>query len=662
MTAMRLLTVDVESFWDTDYSLSRMSPLEYVMHPRFELQMMSIKYDDLPTDVFVGKEIEPVCRKIKWDEHMVVGHNLSGFDAYVLAYRLGIRPRMWGCTLAMARPLYAKQSGLSLDALCRFLGIGRKSDTASQALVQTKGKRLANFTQAELNALITRNREDADLDRELFRRLRPHFPGAELWQIDAIIRMRTEPRFVLDTDVLDTAASIERSNKHKAVLDLARKLGVSTTDEDGESISEDAIYEHVRAQLASAQQFSDLLERLGVEVPLKPSPKDPNKLIPALAKTDEAFLALQEDPDETVAAAARCRLAVKSTLLETRIEKFKTAGTLAGGRLPIPLRFCGADTTGRDSGEEYNPQNMTRIDPDRPKTSDALRLSLRAEKDHLIGVSDQSNIELRVNHFLWKVPSSMQLYQADPAKADLYRAFAADSLFLIPPEKIIKSQRQVGKVAQLGLGFGAGAVTFQRVARIQGGIKMPLQPVEGEDTLSASQVVQAWRGAYDPIVQGWKTCGRALRAIALGHEQAVDPWGLVHTCREGLVLPSGRLIRYPDLREEEDGKWPDGRPKRSWFYAHGRHKARLTGPKVCENIVQALARDSIFDCAVEFFRRTQLRPILRVHDELVYMFLARLAQELLQELQAVMRTPPKWWPQLVVWSEGDVAESYGLAK
>ena len=38
------------------------------------------------------------------------------------------------------------------------------------------------------------------------------------------------------------------------------------------------------------------------------------------------------------------------------------------------------------------------------------------------------------------------------------------------------------------------------------------------------------------------------------------------------------------------------------------------------------------------------------------------AVPLLGTLQGVMRKPPLWWPQLTVWSEGDVADTYGAAK
>lgn len=100
---------------------------------------------------------------------------------------------------------------------------------------------------------------------------------------------------------------------------------------------------------------------------MKMSPTNPDKQVPALAKTDEAFLKLQEHSNPIVAAAARARLEVKSTLLETRLEAFIRAADACGGMLPVPLKYAGADTTGRWSGEQYNMQNLPRIGP-KPKT------------------------------------------------------------------------------------------------------------------------------------------------------------------------------------------------------------------------------------------------------------------------------------------------------
>lgn len=644
---MRLAVIDFETYWAAEHSLTKMLPMAYVMHPDTELISCSIKINHYPTDVFFGEpEIRRVLHKLDWSDTLVVAHNMSGFDAMILSWRLGIRPKMWGCTLAMARAIHSKTTGNSLAKLVEHHGLGVKDSTA---LVQTKGKRLAEFTPAELDAMKTYNRDDTEQCHALFHRLKQYYTAKELWHIDATIRMLVEPKFVVNDALLETALSVERDQKRKHILSLARHL--RTTGLGSEAVADaggvDALEEAVRADLASAPKFAKLLTSLGVEVPVKPSPTNPENTVPALAKTDEAFLNLQAHDNPIVAAAARARLAVKSTLLETRIQAFLNASTPLQGRLPVPLHYCGADTTGRWSGWAYNCQNLPRINPKAPRVADALRNCMAAPPGHKVVVADLSGIELRVNHFLWKVRESMDLYTADP-EADLYRAFAA-ARYGVQPEDVTKDQRQLAKVAQLGLGFGAGWRTFQKVAKLMGGLDLP------DD--EAESVTVAWRTQYAEIVQGWRTCHAALQAIYERSEEAVDPWGLLTTCPEGIRLPGGRLIRYPDLRQEQDkdGKW-------EWWYGRGRHKARIYAGKVTENCVQALARDVIADNAFDFFRESRLRPALMVHDELVYIVPDADAQSALDTLQRIMRTPPKWWPQLVTWSEGDIAKTYGAAK
>ena len=167
-----------------------------------------------------------------------------------------------------------------------------------------------------------------------------------------------------------------------------------------------------------------------------------------------------------------------------------------------------------------------------------------------------------------------------------------------------------------------------------------------------------WRRGHVEIVRGWYPLNEMIPAIADGRKLAIDPKGLLWTSKEGIVLPSGRIIRYPDLRQEVNPY--SGRTE--WVYAHGRHKAKLYGGKADENCVQALARDVIADYTLDFYKATRLTPALMVHDELVYVVPDADAQPLLDTLQAIMRTPPTWWPELITWSEGDIADSYGAAK
>jgi hypothetical protein len=238
---------------------------------------------------------------------------------------------------------------------------------------------------------------------------------------------------------------------------------------------------------------------------------------------------------------------------------------------------------------------------------------------------------------------------AENPEADLYRAFAA-TIHGCTPEEVTKLQRQAAKVAQLQLQFGSGWKRYQEVAAIPWGLVLSDE--------EAMNTTYGYRRFYTEIVDGWKACHDALPYIAAGQRYAIDPWGFCHTEKDAIVLPSGRRIRYPDLRQEFDSK--SGRTE--WVYGHGRNKARIYAGKITENIVQALARDSVFDCTIDFYKLTGLRPQLRLHDELVYVVDEDKAAALLATLQGVMRTPPKWWPELVVWSEGDIADTYGAAK
>lgn len=814
---MRTCVTDVETWWSTEHSLSKMNPMVYCTHPETEIISLAIKFDDYPTDVIFGEDkIKAALSKIDFTNTLVIGHNLSGFDSMILAWRLGVKPKLWGCTLAMARPIHEITVGKSLAKLVEHYGIGIKDNSA---LLNTKGRHLADFTPEEVDAMRTYNKADAEQCYALFQKLKPHYTAKEMWHIDASIRQLVEPVFELDVNLLRDTLRAERSQKSAIVLDLAEKMGINVEGDIG------AVEEVVTAQLASAPKFTLLLNKLGVEVPTKPSPTNPNQRIPAIAKSDSSFLKLLEHPDDAVANAARARLAIKSTLLETRITAFAEASKAAGGKLPIPINYCGATVSGRDSGWSYNPQNLPRVLQGVPKLTDALRNSMKAPAGHKVVVADLSGIELRVNMFLWKVPYAMELFAADPEKADLYKTLASEVLG-VPYDEIVKMQRQAGKAMHLGCftedtnvvtsngckrivdvkgtdlvwdgeswvrhsgliyqgkksvasfkgvsatldheilterGWAAWGEVCTNNRLYQSALSLATSPSSmvginqnskwtapitikgtppatygsstGPETQRTAEQSKASNGAslnsnaktpvYDllncgpnnrftvltddgpivvhncgfglgspekyvavaktmaqivvsledavlhiagyrqkhpEIVEGWKECGRSIADIANGIERAIDPWGLCWTCKEGIRLPSGRLIRYPDLRQEYDGTWPDGRPKQTWKYGSGRNTAYLTGPKVDENIVQALARDVLKDYKVQVFQLTGRRSALDVHDELVYVVPEQSAQEHLDFVQSIMRQPPKWWPELVTWSEGSYDDTYGAAK
>jgi hypothetical protein len=188
------------------------------------------------------------------------------------------------------------------------------------------------------------------------------------------------------------------------------------------------------------------------------------------------------------------------------------------------------------------------------------------------------------------------------------------------------------------------------VAKLMGGVDIT------ED--ESRDIVNRWRDTYSEITQGWRTCHGALPTIMRGATgKAVDPWGMVYPVAEGLKTPKG-IIRYPDLRTERN----EDDNRMEFIYGNGRNKARIYAGKIDENIVQHLARCVIADNALTVQKVSGLDPALMVHDELVYVVPEDEAQPILDVVQKVMRTPPLWWPELVTWSEGDIADTYGDAK
>ena len=145
-------------------------------------------------------------------------------------------------------------------------------------------------------------------------------------------------------------------------------------------------------------------------------------------------------------------------------------------------------------------------------------------------------------------------------------------------------------------------------ARAQYGLR--LSPEE------AKMGVDNWRARY-PEITANDTGGGAVRGGTALHRRRRQaphrPLGLLTTEKDAIVGPSGRRIRYPNLRQEWVDQWQtiDGvrvKKKRAWVYDDMRKLVYPYGGKVDENIVQFLARDIVFGQILEFFKKTGMRP------------------------------------------------------
>lgn len=554
---MRLFWYDYETFWHrkTKHSLTNMHPVEYVMTPKTEIQVLTGCFDNGPVITIIGEQnIREFFDSQTWCDTFMIAHNGNLFDHMITAWRFNVKPAMWGDTLSMGAPIFGMTAGGSLKKMAEALNVGKKG---SLDATQTEGLYVKDWTPEMLESIKQYAGQDTLLCRAIFRKLYPLTPTRELRLIDLTCRMLVDPGFDCDLDGLREALIEEQERKLNALKSIANVMGVTDI-------------ETMQKSLMSNPQFADLLARFDVECPRKISPTTGRETL-ALSKTDQAFLDLLEHDNPIVAAAAQARLGAKSTILESRIKTFITmAEQHPANKMPIALNYWGA-STGRWSGAmKANQQNLPRVPRDKDgtiidKPTNILRTSLIAPPGYKVVVADLSGIELRVNLALWKVQYAMELYAADP-EADLYRAFAA-RFYSITPEAVSKTQRQFAKMMMLGLGYGMSAGKFRITSQQQG-----TQLTQDE----ADHAVATWREIHSDIVQGWNRCGDAIKCMARGTYLEIDPWKHCTTDKEIIHTPHS-CLRYPDLRREEDKETG----KSNWVYGQGRNKRKIYGALAC---------------------------------------------------------------------------------
>jgi len=401
--------------------------------------------------------------------------------------------------------------------------------------------------------------------------------------------------------------------------------------------------------LASNQQFAAALEALGVAVPTKIS-KTTGKVAYALAKNDQDFAALLGHSDSRVNALVEARLAIKSTIDETRAERLLKVAELTGGWLPVPLNYCGASQTARLAGsEKLNLQNLGR--------NSGIRHAVEAPEGFVVLAADLSNIELRVN-----LTAAGQADAVNKLRSgeDLYCDFAS-VLYGRPISKADKTERTVGKVAQLSLGYGSGADTFKQMLWVMGG-----GMVVSRD--EAKRIVDTYRTAHPFVPNMWASLkGWAYQATYGGVAYVPTYHAPVTFDNGGVTLPSGFKIKYPNLRAEKRvGK--DGNTENSLGYTRYGGKAGSDGFSYAwhgvfaENCGQGLAAEVLWDMIVRIHQRYGVWPALQVHDEIVFVIPESRADEVKAGILEIMHQSPLWWTNLPVAAEAAYGKSYGDAK
>ena len=608
---MDIITLDFETYYDKDYSLSKITTEEYIRDPRFQVIGVGVKVNDGKTKWFTGPHgyIKQELAEYDWTNSAVLAHNMM-FDGAIMSWRFNIRPKVLFDTLCMARAIHGVEKSASLKALAENYAVGEKGTEVLDA----KGKRRNDFTEEELTAYGRYCVNDVDLTYDIFNiMMASGFPKSELKLIDLTLRMFTEPTLELDRERLE--AHLQKTQVMKE--DLLRSAGV----ED-------------KADLMSNPKFAALLGKFGVPCPMKISPTTGNMTY-ALAKSDQGMKDLLEHDDPQVQALAAARLGVKSTLEETRTQRFID---IAGrGLLPVPVRYYAAHTGRWGGDDKINLQNL----PSRGPNAKALKKCIVAPEGYSIVESDSSQIEARMLAWLAGQDDVVETFAS---RGDVYKKMAS-AIYNVDEADVTKDQRFVGKTTVLGAGYGMGGEKFQLALKNSG-----VDITKGE----AAKIIGIYRETNDMISNMWKQAGTMLRYMVRGDAMPFGKDGVlgVNTYEPGIVLPNGLLIRYDELEEAENEK---GGTEYSYKTRIGR--TRIYGGKVVENVTQALARLIIGEQMLRISKK--YRVVLTVHDSIVCCVPDDEAEACKAYVEECMRWVPAWAEGLPVDCEAGIGKNYG---
>ncbi|EBO3251373.1 DNA polymerase [Salmonella enterica subsp. enterica serovar Tennessee] len=622
------------------------------------------------------------------DESVLIYAHNSHFDRTVLRHahpRLTPDVTRWRDTMVQA---LAHGLPGALGALCEVLGVPQDKSKGKEgkSLIQLfckprpKNSKLRRATSKthpeEWRRFVAYAGLDIEAMREVYKRLpKWNYQGTELalWHRDQQINDRG-----VCMDVQLAQAAIEAVDLEQKRL--AKRTQVMTDGEVQAATQRDALIKHI-------------VESYGVELP------DMQR------STLERRIT---DPD--LPSAVKELLAIRLQASTTSTSKYKSLmkGVSSDGRLRGTLQFCGASRTGRWAGRLFQPQNLPRPSLEQEQidegiealkagcadllfdnimelTSSALRGCIMAPPGKKLVVSDLSNIEGRKLAWLageqWKLNAFREYDEG--TGPDLYKLAYARA-FNISPDNVDKYQRQIGKVMELGLGFGGGVAAFLTFALVYGldldelaNAALPNIPrdvireakswydesVKRKSTYGLSERVfiacdslkRLWRRAHPETCDFWYELERTVRA-AIATPQKTLYCGYLKIRRDGawlrIQLPSGRALCYPSPSIEKGNITYQGVNS----YSRKWQRLKTYGGKLVENVTQAAARD-VLAGNIPLIEDAGYSIVLTVHDEVICE--APDTDDFNDKaLSALLSTNPEWAPDIPLNAGGFEAYHY----
>ena len=659
MAEIKTLSCDIETFSSVD--LAKCGVYRYAESEDFEILLFAYSVNEGPVqvvDVACGEEVpEEILAALTDDSVEKWAYNCQ-FERVCLSYWLRrnhpqhfssysipedsvggyLDPSAWKCSRVwgayMGLPLSLKGVGavLKLDAqkmeegadlikyFCKPCRPTKKNGGRTRNLPRHDPEKWKLFKKY--------NARDVEVELGIKARL-AKFPMPDfVWDEYHLDQEINDRGILVDMTLVERAIEIDAKTKHS----LRSRMQETTGLENPNSVT----------------QMKDWLSGKGIE---------------AESLDKKAVKEMLPDADEDVADVLACR----QQLAKASVSKYRAMqkAVCADGRARGMFAFYGANRTGRWAGRIIQLQNLPQNHMDDLEEarslvrdgnfealelmydnipnvlSELIRTAFVPKPGYKYIVSDFSAIEARVLSFLAGEQWRIQTFKDGK---DIYCA-SASQMFGVPVEKhgVNSHLRQKGKIAELALGYGGSVGALRAMGALEMGLtEEELQPL-----------VASWRQANPRITRFWWDVDAAVKKAVI-YKTSVEARGFRFYYQSGMLfidLPSGRRLSYvkPKIGVNRFGSESvtyEGINLGKWT------RLETYGPKVVENIVQAVSRD-ILAYAMKTLRHSFI--VGSVHDELIIECSPGVS------LQAVCdqmgRTPP-WISGLLLRADGYECQFY----
>ena len=534
-----------------------------------------------------------------------------------------LSPCSWRCTMVWTAYMGLP---LSLAAVGSVLGLEGQKMTEGKALIRRFSVPPFHEPAGDKWELFkSYNRRDVEVEMTIQKRLSKYPVPQSVWDEYVLDQEINDRGIRLDMPLVENAVKMDATTKEKLTDRLKALTGLENSN--------------------SVVQMKEWLKAHGVET------ESLDK------KSVTALLKIAHAPISNV-------LALRQQLAKSSVKKYQTMQNTvcSDDRARGMFQFYGANRTGRFSGRHIQLQNLPRnylIDLEcarglvRQGNYAALEMLYESVPDVLSQltrtafipkegrkfiVADFSAIEARVLSWLAKEKWRMDIFAKN---GDIYCATARRMFHC----NVVKHGenghlRQYGKVAELSSGYGGSVGALKAFGALESGMK--------EDELKP--LVDAWRAANPNIVDFWWAVDRAAKECIKERSKTVTH-GIQFICQSGMMfieLPSGRRLAYAKPRIGENKFGGESITYMGLTTAKKWERIESYGPKLVENITQAISRD-ILCYAIQSLRHMDI--VAHIHDELVIECEECASFSAVCEQMA--RTPP--------WAEGLLLRADGFA-